>query len=368
MLNLTVNNWHYLHGGPLFDATIKQSLVDFKVTETLSFEPSGSGEHQFLYIEKAGQNTAFVAEELAKFAKLPLRAVSYAGRKDKYATTYQWFGIYFGGKQQKSRKSPVVKPSDINWNDFSLPGVRILQYTQNDRKLRTGSIKHNAFDIVLRNIDSINTTQLHARLSQIRNMGVPNYFGNQRFGEIIKSDGSVQLGGNLQLAEKLVNGEAIRNRNKNSMAISALRSWLFNQFVSHRLQQTDFLHVLDGDALSLSGSNSFFIANNTSDEHERLISKDINLTAPMWGKGQLDTKAQALAFEQQLASQYQPVCTTLEALSLEQQRRNILLYPQDLQAEVSEHEVCLRFSLPSGCFATSVLREIAQVNIGRHAE
>jgi tRNA pseudouridine13 synthase len=153
MLNLNVEQWRHLHQGPLFKAQIKTQLSDFKVLETLSFEPSGDGEHTFLHIEKTGLNTAYVAEEIAKFAKLPLRAVSYAGRKDKFATTSQWFGIYFGGKQGKGAVVP-------DWQTLSIPGVRILDITKNQRKLRTGAIAHNGFEIILRNLRNLETDKL----------------------------------------------------------------------------------------------------------------------------------------------------------------------------------------------------------------
>ena len=357
MLNLQVDPWRYLHEGPLFSATIKQNLSDFSVFETLSFEPSNSGEHTLLHIEKTGLNTAFVAEAMAKFGNLPLRSVSYAGRKDKYATTSQWFGIYHGSR---------AKP---DWSSFTMDGVKILNITQNERKLRTGAIKTNRFEIVLRNIDSLNEQALLSRIEAIREQGVPNYFGNQRFGELIKADGSVQLGGNLSLAEKLVNGEEIRNRNKKSMAISALRSWLFNHFVSNRITQLPYQQILHGDALSLSGSNSFFIHDQEDKTliaatQARLIEGDVLITAPLWGEGELNSKYDARIFEQKTADEYAPVCEALASLKLSQQRRPILLFVEDFTAQISDNSATLSFSLPSGCFATSVLREIANIKVG----
>lgn len=361
MLNLPVDPWTYLHEGPLFEATIKAKLSDFKVFESLSFEPSKSGEHTLIHIEKTGLNTAFVAEELAKFGKLPLRNVSYAGRKDKYATASQWFGIYHGGTAK------------TDWYSFQMDGVRIIDIVQNDRKLRTGAIKSNRFEIVLRNISSLDHSALIARIDAIKTRGVPNYYGNQRFGELIKSDGSVQLGGNLALAEKLVNGEDIRNRNKKSMAISALRSWLFNHFVSHRLSQLGDQQVLAGDALSLKGNNSFFIyADNDVEQSAstllRVANKGVLITAPLWGQGSLDSQDKAQLFEYEFAKEHSIVCKTLEGLQLSQQRRPILLFVEDFTAQIGDNSVTLSFSLPSGCFATSVLREIADIKLGTHSE
>jgi tRNA pseudouridine13 synthase len=360
MLNLQVDPWTHLHNGPLFNATIKTQLSDFKVFESLSFEPSKTGEHTLIHIEKTGLNTAFVAEALAKFGKLPLRSVSYAGRKDKYATTSQWFGIYHGGCAK------------ADWPSFRMEGVRIIEIVQNERKLRTGAIKSNRFEIVLRDIDSVNKDELLARIEAIKSHGVPNYYGNQRFGELIKSDGSVQLGGNLQLAEKLVNGEDIRNRNKRSMAISALRSWLFNHFVSKRISLLAYQALLDGDALSLSGSNSFFIHSQSDKEtaattSKRIAQGDVLVTAPLWGEGELDSQSEAKVFEYQAAKEYLPVCDALADLKLSQQRRPILLFVEDFTAQISDNSITLSFSLPSGCFATSVLREIANVRVGAHS-
>lgn len=379
MLNLTVQHWKNLHLCPLFNAHIKSQLSDFKVIETLSFEPSGDGEHTFLHIEKTGLNTAYVAEEIAKFAKLPLRAVSYAGRKDKFATTSQWFGIYFGGKQAKGAVVP-------DWNTLAIDGVKILDITKNQRKLRTGAIKNNGFEIILRKLTNIETNDLYTldavkhtlmpklqqRLDDISRLGVPNYYGNQRFGELIKPDGSVQLGGNLIMAERLINGEEIRNRNKRSMAISALRSWLFNQAVSYRLAQIDYNQIMAGDALALAGTNSFFIYDEQAPESaqvpNRIEQRDVQITAPLWGKGRLDSVGVARTFEESFAQQHPIVCQALVDLDLEQQRRAVLLFPQnakvELIAEDQKASVKLSFSLPSGCFATSVLKEIAKTNVG----
>lgn len=357
MLNLPLDNWHYLHGKPILNAKIKQDLVDFKVDEQLSFTPSGEGEHTFIHLEKTALNTAFVAESLAKYGQLPLRNVSYAGRKDKFAKTSQWFSVYHADKAKS------------DWTQFALPGVTLIEITKNDRKLRTGAIRSNRFEILLRQITSGQDNTLvfdniQQRVESICQLGVPNYYGNQRFGELIKPDGSSHLGGNLILAEKLINGEEIRNRNKRSMAISAMRSWLFNHFVSARLNRLSYAQLLSGDVLSLAGTNSFFVNSSHTDANDlqkRLAQKDILLTAPLWGKGKLNSTEDALAFEQKIAADYPMVCQTLMDLKLEQQRRPILLFPEDFTLEISDNSALLKFSLPSGCFATSVIREIANV-------
>lgn len=362
MPELNVKHWQYLHGSPLFSGKIKQQLTDFKVFESLSFSPSGEGEHVLLQIEKTGLNTAFVAEQLAKFANLPLRAVTYAGRKDKFASTTQWFGVHAVNTQ-------VHGFTLTQWQQFPVQGANIIACTHNQKKLRTGAISSNQFEIVIRGIDKIDASALEARVAKINVGGVPNYYGNQRFGELIKPDGSVLLGGNLQLAEKLSNGEEIKNRNKRSMAISALRSWLFNEFVSQRIENGVANQLLAGDVVMLSGTNSFFVFDEQDPQQidsvpTRLAEGDLQLSAPLWGKGKLQSMNRANDFETSIADRHSLVTSQLEDLGLEQQRRQLIVFPKDFHYEISDNSVLVKFNLPTGCFATSVIREIADVSVG----
>lgn len=338
---MNTNHWLYLHGKPEHSGLIKYQNEDFIVRENLGFAPSGEGEHWYLWVRKSGLNTAFVAEQLAKFTGLPLRAVTYAGRKDKFALTEQWFGIHKPGK------------STFDWSAFSLPGAEILRVERHNKKLKTGALKSNQFTLVIRQLSG--TAQIEERLNKIQCEGVPNYFGQQRFGESKHH----QVGGNLALAEKMLAGEAIRNRNKRSMAISALRAWLFNEFVSERLRIDKFNKPLPGDVFNLCGSNSFFVEQQLNTEIEdRLKKGDIAITAPMWGKGHLVTETDALVFERGLADVHQQQCDLLEELGLHQERRPVRLMPQNMTWQLESQTLSIQFDLPSGCFATSVLREV----------
>jgi len=367
-MSLSISHWSRLYGDALGVATLKQEMHDFIVEEELGFEPSGSGEHIFLWLEKSNLNTAYVAESLAKFSKLHLRDITYAGRKDKFALTRQWFGVHIANKQEP------------NWNDFQLEGAKILSVTRNDRKLRVGVLKGNKFALILRNLrpnlDSgkgFDYSALEQRLESIKQNGAPNYYGSQRFGEIrIEPKDAEQTaiqhtnkqGGNLALAEKLISGEAIRNRNKRSMAISALRSWLFNQIIHERIIQGHFHRPLLGDAMQLSGSNSFFVFESEAETDrivKRLLENDINITAPLWGDGKLHSNNQAKALELACATQFPEIIQTLNSLGLKQERRAIRIVPQDFTWQLEENNLSMQFSLPAGCFATSIVRELLDV-------
>nr|WP_269468637.1 tRNA pseudouridine(13) synthase TruD [Alteromonas sp. ASW11-130] len=342
-MSLDTEHWQYLYSTPTCTARFKQHPEDFVVEEQLGFSPTGEGEHQFIWVEKVNANTAFVAEQLAKYCNLPLRAVTYAGRKDKHALTRQWFGIHTPGK------------ADIEFGEWDLPGVKILRQTRHNKKLRTGQAKANHFTICLREVSDTNL--LISALEQSK-AGVPNYFGEQRFGVAFNAEGQPSKGGNLALAERMVSGEPIRNRNKRNIALSALRSWLFNEVVSARIQVQRFDTIMAGDALMLTGSNSFFICEHPSDEEGRRYQQgDLSPTAPLWGKGDSIPTAEANRFEQKICAEHVAVKDFLASVGMEQERRAIKIWPRDLEWRVEGDKLTVSFALPGGCFATSVLRE-----------
>ncbi len=342
-MNLGTEHWQYAFARPSSHAVFKQHPQDFVVEEQLGFVPTGEGEHQFIWVEKINANTAFVAEQLAKFCQLPLRAVTYAGRKDKHALTRQWFGIHTPGK------------ADIDFSQWNIAGVNILHQTRHNKKLRTGQAKANHFTICLRKVSDPDA--LVNALEKCQN-GVPNYFGEQRFGVTTTADGHLSKGGNLVLAEKMLAGEAIRNRNKRNMVLSALRSWLFNEVVSARIEANAFEHILPGDALMLTGSNSFFICEHPSEEElSRYCQGDLSPTAPLWGKGDSITTNDAKTFEQSVAAEHVAVKAFLASMGMDQERRAIKIWPRDLEWHIEDDKLTVSFALPGGCFATSVLRE-----------
>lgn len=351
MTRLTTSQWQYLHDRPLGRGRFKQCATDFIVTEQLGYKPIGEGEHIYVWMEKQALNTAYVAEQLAKFCGIPLRAVTYAGRKDKFALTQQWFGVHLPGKV------------DPDWQQFTLEGARITYSVRHNKKLRTGNLKGNQFSIRLRGVREPN--DIERRIEQVATHGAPNYYAEQRFGVRRNNDGQLQVGGNLVMAERMLEGEVIRNRNKRSMAISALRSWLFNQMVSERIAAGHINKVLPGDALQLGGSNSFFIAQGNDPELvDRLASGDVLITAPLVGRDALATTSAALAFEGDCLSNYQDIVSCLADLGLKQERRAVMVKPTQLKYEFSENDCILQFSLPAGCYATAVLREIVNIEEG----
>jgi len=156
-------------GGPVCHGTIKLTPEDFVVEEILGFEPSGEGEHVFLRIEKRGENTDYVARQLARFAGVSSRNVSYAGLKDRHGRTLQWFSIQLPGQ------------SGPDWSGLDSDTIKVLDVIRNARKLRKGATSGNRFELTVRDLTATNEA-LEKRLADIARYGTPNYFGPQRFG------------------------------------------------------------------------------------------------------------------------------------------------------------------------------------------
>jgi len=332
----------YFYGRPISTGQLRTTMADFKVFEQLPFEPCGEGEHLFVHVRKTGANTVFVARQLAKYFSVKEQLVSYAGLKDRFAVTEQWFGIHVPGKQV------------YDLSDLVIEGVEVLSYKRHNKKLRIGALTGNCFELTLRNVSSIN--ELEARWQKISIQGVPNYFGEQRFGI---------NGGNIDKALNLFSGTKVKDKKKRGIYLSAARSYIFNNIVSNRIKQQRFDQLNTGDVCMLSGTQSVFVTESIDDKlNQRYLEKDIDITAPMWGAGDLMSTGEVNLFEQQIADESEIFCQGLPRFGLKQERRRIRLNISNTELSIEDiaqsplKNVTLSFFLPAGCYATTVLREL----------
>lgn len=329
--------WEYAYGGPASQGKIKTLPDDFIVEEQLSFEPEGSGEHVFLQIEKCGENTDFVARLLARFAGVRQRDVSYAGIKDRHARTTQWFSIWLPGKQ------------DPEWKLLETETIKVLQALRHARKLKRGVLSGNQFKIRIRDWQG-DKTQLQQQLQLIKESGFPNYFGVQRFGN---------QGQNVNKALGLFLGEKVK-REQRSLYLSAARSYLFNQLLSSRVLAGNWNQVIEGDVCIFDQSNSYFKVNKLDDSIvDRVHAAAIHPTGMMYGKGESEVSGQAQLIEQRIINNVPELAEGLVKLGLTADRRALRVMVKDLYWEfLNESELELSFSLSSGSYATSLLREL----------
>lgn len=328
----------YAHGGPPLTGRLRASPEDFVVDEQLGFTPSGDGEHVFLHVRKRETNTDWLAGRIAEFAGVPVSAVSYAGMKDRHAVTTQTFSVQLPGMQEP------------DWSQFPEPGVNVLSHVRSNRKLRRGALEGNAFIITLRDVEG-DREQAERCLQAIAAQGVPNYFGEQRFGH---------EGGNISRALAFFAGRRTP-RKQQGMLISAARSQIFNAVLAQRVEAGSWNRIIDGEACSLQGSRSWFVPEAGSDEDlaARAARFDIHPSGPLWGSGPLPSQGEAAELEMAAAIQNQKLVDGLGKQRLDQDRRALRLCAHDMQWEWPDAtSLTVRFALPSGSYATAVLREV----------
>jgi len=321
--------WARAYGAPLFAANIRTTPGDFDVTEELGFEFTGDGEHDYLYVEKTGANTEWLGRQLARFAEVPAKDVGYSGLKDRHAVTRQWFSV------------PRWNAPD--WSGIRIEGVAVLAVKRHARKLRRGAHKANHFRIVMRG-ELPDRAVLEERIRSIAAMGLPNYFGEQRFG---------RDGGNLRLADDWAAGKRLP-RHKRGIAISSARSYLFNEQLHARVKAGSWNRLSPGDLANLDGTGSVFAVDEIDADIERRCAEmDIHPAAELAGEGS-DTGHEAWQ-------------KAFDKARVKAGSRSLRLRVDDLQMETGDTCVRLTFTLGRGAFATSVLREIARYPVARSA-
>lgn len=312
----------FAYGQPEVAAGFRSEPEDFQVYEDLGFVPCGEGEHVYLHISKRGENTAWVAEKIAELAQVAVMDIGYCGRKDRHAVTTQWFSVYL----PKLDNTP-------DWSALNSESIQVLQVARHQSKLRRGDHESNRFVIRLRNLASVDNNLANVdkllfeqKLGKIFALGVPNYFGEQRFG---------RNANNLPEAHAvLVEGRRMRDKQKRGLYLSAARSYLFNQVVAARVLAGNWQTLLEG-------------------EPEQFPS------APLWGRGRSAARAAAAEVETSAMADWAQWCDGLEHAGLQQERRALILKPEQASWRWLEQDIELSFALGSGEFATTILRELA---------
>lgn len=334
--SIELPDWPRAHGEPLLSGRIKQNPEDFEVVEILGWTASGDGEHDFLWIEKIGQNTAWVAAQLGRHAGVPTRDVGFSGLKDRHAVTRQWFSV----------RRPSGTGTD--WAAFDVDGVRILDIQRHGKKLKRGVHRMNRFKITIRDAQA-DSAALNERLSRMTSMGVPNYFGPQRFGRGAR---------NLDLALALFDGRRMK-RPQRSIAISTARSFLFNEVLAERIRLASWNSGMPGDCFNLDGTNSVFVPEHLDEETtDRVARLDIHPTGPLWGDGSQQCTDQARELEMRVLRAHPTWTDGLSAAGAKMARRALRSQAVDLNATILGPDVVLEFSLASGAYATSLLNEL----------
>ena len=336
--------WPRAWGEPPATAVIRARAEDFRVSEALGFAPSGDGEHVFLYLQKRGLNTLELVQRLAQLSGVPTRDIGVSGLKDRNAVTRQWFSVGMAGR------------GEPDWRRLEAAGdVQVLERARHQRKLRRGVHRANRFHLVLRQVEG-DRAALEDRLQQVRDQGVPNYFGEQRFG----NDGATLA----QARQWVASGRRKVTRARRSLYLSALRSLLFNELLAARVEAATWNTIADGDVCCLQGSRSLFRCEQADAELTRRAALgDVHPGLPLWGSGadELAQQARTLAGERGLEP---ALCEFLERAGLELSWRPARLLADDFCWQFCDDGgLQLDFALAAGAYATALLAEIARYRV-----
>ncbi|SHF99434.1 tRNA pseudouridine13 synthase [Microbulbifer donghaiensis] len=306
-------DWPRALGGAAIYADFRSTPEDFVVDELAAPPIAEDGEHVYLQVKKRGANTAWVAQQLARLAGVRTQDVGFYGLKDRHAVTTQWFSVWLGQKPEP------------DWTQVNNAEITLLQHHRGLKKLRRGEHSGNRFHIRLRNVRG-DRDQAERVLARVVG-GVPNYFGEQRFG---------RDGGNLDLVRRLAEDNERCRKSEKAFAMSAARSWLFNQVLAERVREANWQQQLAGEPQP-------------------------EPTGPLWGRGR-GLAAETLAeLELRVLSPWQRWCDWLEHCGLKQERRELVLRPAAFVYKWEADDLVLEFALPVGTFATALLREIAEL-------
>lgn len=326
---------------PRIAGRYKVAVEDFVVVEEELYPPSGEGDHVWLRVRKRGLSTLQAVEALARALGRRERDFGFAGMKDAFAVTEQWVSIEH------------VAPAAVS--ALAIAGIDIVAVTRHGNKLRPGHLRGNRFDILLRGVAPGSAGAVATNLACLVRTGVPNYFGEQRFGK---------RGANLSKGLDLLRGDlahAARRIPKKllTLLLAAVQSEVFNRVLVRRLDR--FATILSGDVAVLHANGAAFVVEDAAAEQARCDAFELSPSGPMPGPKCLPARGEPGAMEAAVLAELDidPAWFGKSPHgSNEGERRPLRMQVRDASVAAEADGLRLRFALPRGAYATSVLREL----------
>jgi tRNA pseudouridine13 synthase len=320
---------------------IKVEPADFEVEELPAYEPSGSGDHLFVWIEKTDLGAEFFVRQVARRLGIPNGEVGTAGLKDRRAVTRQWVSV-------PASCEPALSQLDGG-------GIRVLKTSRHTNKLRPGHLRGNRFRILIRDA---NDADVEPILDHIRSTGLPNFYGPQRFG---------RGGETAAIGMATLKGEPIKVRNPflRKLALSAAQSLLFNDYLARRMADGFFRTVLAGDVMAKWPAGGMFTAEDLPTEQARFDRREIVTAGPMFGRKTFPANGPAADREAVVLDTAGLSKASFDGFGklLQGTRRHNLVYVDDLSAVRESAGLRLAFTLPAGSYATVILREVMKTDV-----
>ena len=352
----------YSLGHSSIDFHFKQTPRDFVVEEIPLYEFSGEGEHLILFVRKKSLSTLEMVSMITKHLGIQNKEIGYAGLKDKHAMTKQYISLH--KKHEEALES------------FSHDGIKIVSKTYHNNKIRIGHLKGNRFFIKIKKVNPTSAVKIDEALKNISDLGMPNFFGYQRFG----TDGDNHI-----LGEKIAKGEKKeRNVKVRKLLISAYQSHLFNLWLSRRLEintlvknfksseleallnmpaqeieklkkQKHPFKMIPGDIMEHYPHGRLFDFDGSDEDVERFLSRNISPTGLLCGSKVKTSSSLAGIIEKDFDDE----------INADGARRYAWVYPTDIEGRFKpvEAQYEMNFTLPKGSYATVLIEEIAKRKI-----
>jgi tRNA pseudouridine13 synthase len=325
---------------PPIGGAYKVTPEDFCVEEIPAYAPSGAGEHTFLQIEKRGLSTHEAVARLARALGADPREGGTAGLKDKQSLARQWISL------------PRVDPAAAL--AISVEGVRVIAAERHAHKLRTGHLRGNRFTVKLRGVGPDARERAQAILDRLVAVGLPNYYGEQRFG---------RGGDNAERARAMLRGAwSSRDRSERRLLLSALQSELFNGVLASRIGSGTHRRALAGDVMQKVESGGIFVCEDPAVDQPRIDRWEIVPTGPMFGPKMRAPAGEPAELEETILREAElSIEDFARAGKLAEGTRRALAVRLGDVAPVTtapDDSLIFTFSLPSGSYATVLLAEI----------
>jgi tRNA pseudouridine13 synthase len=326
---------------------LKHECEDFVVEEIPAYEPCGEGEHLFLWIEKQDLSAEQLTQHLVRSLELRQGDIGIAGLKDRRAVTRQYVSV------------PVR--AEARLSNVDTERIHVLRAARHRNKLRTGHLKGNRFDVLVRGVRDDALRRATRIADAVRRLGFPNYYGPQRFGH---EGGTLILGRDLLAGD--VNPRDIppgRRRFLLRLALSAVQSALFNEIVVSRVRDGELHRVMRGDVMQVVASGGCFVVDDASLEQQRFDARETVLTGPLFGPRMIAPSGAAAEREETALARHGLTRAAFSNYSrlLPGARRAAVVWPEDLTVEKSADGIRFRFTLPPGAYATVLLDEFMKV-------
>jgi tRNA pseudouridine13 synthase len=338
---------------PGLGGAIKTFPEDFEVEEIPAYQPSGQGEHLYLWLEKRDMGAEYFLRRVAQRLGIPPGAIGSAGLKDRHAVTRQWLS--------------VPGEAESRLPDLEGDGIRVLAVSRHGNKLKAGHLHGNRFHILVRNVCAQARERLAPILHRLGREGLPNYYGGQRLGH---AGETARIGMALLRREPVpvsASGSKanVRNPFLRKLALSAVQSALFNAYLSRRLADGLFRRILAGEVLAKRPFGGLFVATDTAVEQARFDGRETVHAGPIFGRKTFPACDEAAARELAVLKEAGLTASAFQGFGklVQGTRRHNVIYLDDLSATFEPEGVRLTLTLPAGSYATVLLREIMKTDL-----